>query len=215
MELLPLREKIYCSVSQVSVLTPVTCLDNHSGLKQHVAWGWASCPPKESEKQTVNTSSLKRWRLMFTAVFSFGVCCCYLYLSRHSLLWWHDAHRKGFWTWMSWTSFKAIVINIFATAKYHKQCEYTVVACSDEPTENNYLNLQLPSASWSFIVSFSSLFSYLAARSLVWFTLIDFIMVFSATAGSWCHWKNSKKAQYTTCYTQKSKQPLLSTSWWT
>lgn len=59
MGLFPLREEAYCSGCQVSVSTPVSCFDNHTTWKQHLARGWASRPPQELERQAVNAASLK------------------------------------------------------------------------------------------------------------------------------------------------------------
>ncbi len=53
-----------------------------------------------------------------------------------------------------------------------------------EPTENYHQHLQLPSALWSFIVSFSALFSCPATTLLLRFTLMALIASFCATAGS-------------------------------
>ena len=72
-------------------------------------------------------------------------------------------------------------------------------ARSDEPTENYHPTLQFPSALWSFIASFSSLFSCPAATLLFWFTLSALIVLFSPAAGSCFQRKSSKNPLYTTC----------------
>lgn len=54
---------------------------------------------------------------------------------------------------------KAAIIGIFITV-FQMAMEHNVkgVPLSDEPTQNYQLNVQLPSALWSFIVSFHLLF---------------------------------------------------------
>ncbi len=57
-------------------------------------------------------------------------------------------------------------------------CNVRSIAPSHEPPENYQLNLQLPLALQSFIVSFSSLLICLASTLLFWFSLTALILLF-------------------------------------
>ncbi len=88
-------------------------------------------------------------------------------------------------------------------------------ARGDEPTENHHLNLQLHSALWSFIASFSSWFNCPVRN----FTVLvshhsrSVVGLFRATAGGCFRRKSSKNLLYTTCSAPTGRQTQSETSW--
>lgn len=81
--------------------------------------------------------------------------------------------------------------------KMWKQCDHVKeVARCDEPPEIYSLSLKLPSALWSFILSFNSLFFCPVQNFTVWLTDCSHSFVFSRSRQLFLSEKSSKNPLY-------------------